>query len=329
MHIVWQKKYLKYKNKYLELKTKYNNLIGGGKILINIYINKQYIEKEMRLGTSTNIKELLSNIYKPQVRDIIEFPQTYEYEYEINSIKKTIEAIKTDFISKIKSDYQTYPTDLIINIYIKKLPITRFRDAKHINKNNMDLFMQHLNEMDDDTLFVFIDGCAFMQEDANAIEKNIKQQMPIDMLKYAFDHKLKIKFILLDMEFHKPETIMYNNLAAILNMDINGRIQSDDASIIHVFKFNINKLAVPNERNEKYISYIQENISFEILKTLDIELYYVPIEIKLSGEMYTVESTLKYDIIDFTFIKNKRIFLADHTWRTVVVELYLNVKRNV
>ena len=208
MHIVWQKKYLKYKNKYLELKTKYNNLIGGGKILINIYINKQYIEKEMRLGTSTNIKELLSNIYKPQVRDIIEFPQTYEYEYEINSIKKTIEAIKTDFISKIKSDYQTYPTDLIINIYIKKLPITRFRDAKHINKNNMDLFMQHLNEMDDDTLFVFIDGCAFMQEDANAIEKNIKQQMPIDMLKYAFDHKLKIKFILLDMEFHKPETIM-------------------------------------------------------------------------------------------------------------------------
>ena len=324
-----EKKYLKYKNKYLELKTKYNNLIGGGKILINIYINERYIEKEMILDTSTNIKELLSNISKPQVRDIIEFPQSYKYEYEINSTKKTIEAIKTDFISKIKSDYQTYPTDLIININIKKLPITRFQDAdaKHINKNNMDLFMRRLNEMDDNTLFVFIDGCAFMQEDA--IEKNIKQQMPIDMLIYAFNHKLKIKFILLDMEFHKPETIMYNNLGGILNMDINDRIQYDDASIIHVFKFNINKLAVQNERNEKYISYIHKNISFEILKTLDIELYYVPIEIKLSGEMHTIESTLKYDIIDFTFIKNKRVFFADYSWGTVVVELCLNVKRNV
>ena len=59
--------------------------------------------------------------------------------------------------------------------------------------------MQHLNRMDDDTLFVFIDRCAFMQE--YAIDKNILQQMPIHMLNYAFEHKLKIKFILLDVEF--------------------------------------------------------------------------------------------------------------------------------
>jgi len=96
MHTVWKKKYLKYKNKY-------NNLIGGGRILINIYTDKQVLEHDMMLMNSTNIKELLSNMkYRFEVQKVIDYPQSYEYKYEINSTKIPIETIKTNFISKIK-----------------------------------------------------------------------------------------------------------------------------------------------------------------------------------------------------------------------------------
>ena len=319
MHIEWEKKYLKYRNKYLELKTKYNNLIGGGKILINIYINKRMVDTNIDSGISVNINELLSKIkHKSGVQNVIDYPQSYEYEYEINSTKIPIETIKTDFISKIKSDYQDNSTDLIINIHInnKTSTITHHRGANFINKSNMDIFMGYLNRMDDNTLFVFIDGCAFIQKDA--IEKNIWQQMPIHMLKYAFKHKLKIKFILLDMEFHSEYEMRYN-LAGVFNMDKINTMDFDDASKIHVYKFNIDKIE-KNEHNEKYIKYILDNISISEIRTLDIELYYVPIHIKSSMEMFTIESTSKYDIIDFTIIKNKKVFFANFSW-ILVVEL--------
>ena len=143
MHIEWEKKYLKYRNKYLELKTKYNNLIGGGKILINIYINERMVDTNIDSSISVNINELLSKMkHKAGVQNVIDYPDLYEYEYEINSTKIPIETIKTDFISKIKSDYQDNSTDLIINIYIKKKPIiTHHRGANFINKSNMDIFM--------------------------------------------------------------------------------------------------------------------------------------------------------------------------------------------
>jgi hypothetical protein len=313
----WERKYLKYKNKYLELKQKkYNNLIGGGRIFINIYIDKQMVENEMILGTSTNINELLSNKKgKSQIQNIIENPQSYEYEYEINSTKNTIPTIKTDFLSKIKLDYQTHSSDIIVNIHIKKkTSITHHPGANFINKSNMDFFMQHLNRMDDDTLFVFIDGCAFMLKDA--IEKNIMQQMPVHVLKYAFEHKLKIKFILLDMEFHNENVMMYN-LAGLLNMEKINTMIFDDASKIHVYKFNIDKIQ-ENELTKKYKKYIFDNILESEIRTLDIELYYVPIHIKSSMEILTISSTLKYDIIDFTIIKNKKIIFANFSWIHVV-----------
>ena len=312
---IWEKKYLKYKNKYLELKQKkYNNLIGGGKILINIYINERMVDTNINPDISVNINGLLSKInYKNGVQNVIDYPDLYEYDYEINSIKIPIERIETDFISKIKSDHQANPTNLIINIYIKKKPIiTHYRGANFINKSNMDYFMQHLNRMDDDTLFVFISLSAITQQDA--IEKNIIQQMPIHMLKYAFEHKLKIKFILLDIQFHSEKIIMNDNLAGIFNMDEIDQLKRSDESIIYQYKFNIDKIP-KNELTEKYKKYIFSNILESEIQTLDIELFYVPIKIEVDdNEYYNIKSTLKFDIIDFSIIKDKKVIFANFNW---------------
>ena len=143
----------------------------------------------------------------------------------------------------------------------------------------MDYFMQHLNKMGNDTLFVFISLSAITQQDA--IKKNIIQQMPIHMLKYAFEHKLKIKFILLDIQFHSEKIIMNYNLAGIFNMDEINQLKHSDESIIYQYKFNIDKIQ-ENELTKKYKKYIFDKI-------LESEIHFIHNTSSISYDFLLIE----------------------------------------